>query len=152
MRRRSFAAALVLAILATPVWAEDKPKPDVDQTVKLSAMALPIVSDQKVINYIFVEVRLLLTPSADATALRDKEPFFRDALVRAAYRTPFGVANDPNRVDIARLKAVMLREAAAIAGPNMIRAIAVDSQTPQHRLALSRPAPPAPPAPASPSP
>jgi hypothetical protein len=135
--------AAAAALIAAPVWAADEAKPDQDQSIKLSPVALPIVVDGRVVNYIFVEARLRLTSSADAVALRDKEPYFRDALVRAAYRTPFGARNDPNYIDEGRLRAVLYREAVAIAGPHMIQSAAVDSQTPQHHLFAAQPAPPA---------
>jgi hypothetical protein len=146
MRRRVVVAAALAALIASRAWAADAPKPEADQTVKLSPVALPIVVDHRVINYIFVEVHILLTPSADAVALRDKEPYFRDALVRAAFRTPFVLANDPNHLDEAKLKATLMRDAVAVAGPGTIRAVVVDSQTPQHRFPIVRP-PAAPPAP-----
>jgi len=98
-----------------------------------------------VVNYVFVEARILLSASADAFALRDKEPFFRDALVREAYRTPFQAAGSLNRIDEARLKAVLARDAAAIAGPGKVIGVAVDNQTPQHFLRPPAPAPAAPP-------
>lgn len=145
MRRRDIVAAVAAVLVAAPAWADDKPKPDQDQSIKLSPVALPIVVDGHVVNYVFVEARLQLTPWADAIALRDKEPYFRDALVRAAYRTPFGMANNLNRVDEARLRAALYREAAAIAGPRMIQTVVIDSQTPQHQLAPVRPATPPPP-------
>jgi hypothetical protein len=111
-----------------------------DQSVTLSPVALPIVVDGHLANYIFVTVKVLLRPSADSLALRDKEPYFRDALVRAAHRSPFVLRYDYNHIDAAKLRAVMLREAGAIAGPSAIRDIAVVEQTPQHQVRSPRPA------------
>jgi hypothetical protein len=95
-------------------------------------VALPIVVGGQVINYIFVTAKVLLTWNADEFALRDKEPFFRDALVRAAYRTPFMVKGDFNRIDEGKLKAALYRDATAIAGPGNVRGVDVVSQTAQH--------------------
>lgn len=147
MRRRDLIVAGGAALIAGPVRAKDEAKPEQDLSIKLSPVALPIVIDGRVVNYVFVEARLQLTPWADSIALRDKEPYFRDALVRAAYRTPFGARNDPNRIDEARLKAVLYREAVAIAGPRMIKSVVIDSQTPQHHLTPAPPSPPSRPAP-----
>jgi len=136
---------LGLAILAaSPGQAAEAPKPDADQAVTLSPVALPIIVDGRLANYIFVTVKVLLTRSADATALRDKEPYFRDALVRAGHRTPFVLRYDYNRIDEAKLDAVMLHETAAITGPNVVRAVTVLEQTPQHHVISPRPAPPNP--------
>src|SRR5665213_2573881 len=100
MFRRAFLAAFAASALATHAFAAgDQPSPDIDRAVTLSPVAMPIIVDGQVVNYIFVTARVLLTPQADQFALRDKEPFFRDALVRAAYRTPFLLKGDFNRID-----------------------------------------------------
>jgi hypothetical protein len=138
------AALMAAGPAASPAGAAEPAKAPTDQTVPLSPVALPIVEGGHVVNYVFVNVRILLSPAADAFALRDKEPFFRDALVRAAYRTPFQAGANLNRIDEARLKSVLLHEAAAIAGPGKVVGIAVDNQTPQHFLAPQGPAAAAP--------
>jgi hypothetical protein len=143
MFRRAFlAAALAASAAATHAWAaDDKPAPDMDRAVTLSPVAIPIVVDGQVINYIFVTARVLLTPRADQFTLRDKEPFFRDALVRAAYRTPFLLKGDFNHVDEAKLKGALFRDAAAIAGPGNVRDVVVVSQTAQHFIRQPQAAP-----------
>ncbi len=146
MQRRHFIlaglGALVIALgglAAPPGHAAAPPKTDNDPAVLLSPVALPILVDGRVLNYIFVMVKVRLTPSADEAALRDREPYFRDALVRAAHRTPFVLRYDYNHVDAARLRAVMLKEAVAITGPNVIRDVLVVDQTPQHHIPSPRP-------------
>src|SRR5665213_434754 len=101
MLRRSFVlAALAVSAVATHAFAAgDQPSPDIDRAVTLSPVAMPIIVDGQVGNYIFVTARVLLTQQADQFALRDKEPFFRDALVRAAYHTPFLLKGNFNRID-----------------------------------------------------
>lgn len=144
MRREALIAAALATVIATPGRAAEPAKPSTDQAVDLSPVALPIVVDGRLANYIFVTVKVVLTPSADSLALRDKEPYFRDALVRAAHRTPFVLHYDYNHIDTARLRAVMLREAAAITGPNIVRDVVVIEQTPQHHVPSPRPAQPNP--------
>ncbi len=139
MLRRVFLAA-ALALISTHAFADD-PAPDVDHTVTLSPVAMPIIVDRQVINYVFVTARVLLTQKADEFALRDKEPFFRDALVRAAYRTPFMLKGDFNHIDEAKLKAALYRDATAIAGPGNVRGVEVVSQTAQHFLRQPQAAP-----------
>jgi len=138
MHRRGLILASIAALMTTPGLAAEPPKPDVDPAVTLSPVALPIIVDGRLANYIFVTVKIKLTRSADEAALRDKEPYFRDALVRAAHRTPFVLRYDYNHVDAGRLRAVMLHEAGAISGPNTIRDIVVVDQTPQHRIPSPR--------------
>jgi len=134
-------SALVIAQggFAPPSRAAEPAKPDADQAVTLSPVALPIVVGGRLANYIFVTVKVELTRSADEATLRDKEPYFRDALVRAAHRTPFVLRNDYNHIDAARLRAVMIREAGAITGPNTIHDVVVVEQTPQHHVSSPRP-------------
>jgi len=127
------AAVLAVASLAGPAAAAEKPSaPPSDQSVTLATVALPLVFDGQIVNYDFVSLKLLLTPNADLAALRDKEPYFRDALVRAAHRTPFVRPGDLNHIDQAKLKAALYREATAIAGPGKIAGVVVLSETPQH--------------------
>ena len=122
MRRRAFLASLPLAALAGAAIAETK---TAGQYVDLAPVAMPVVVSGRLINYVFVYVRINLTPSADMPKLRDKEPYFRDALVRAGHRTPFTRLDDYTRLDEARLKASLFQQASAIAGPGTIASIQI---------------------------
>ena len=140
MFRRALIAAAPLLVLASA--AEAAPPAGgpatVGQYVDLQPVGLPIVVKGQLLNYVFVYIRLNLSAGADATALRDKEPYFRDALVRIAHRTPFTDPADLNRIDEVKLTAALMREASAIAGPGAIRQVVVTSQAPQHRIAAPR--------------
>jgi hypothetical protein len=139
MRRTALIAVALAAILAGgPTLAAEPAAPATDQSVTLATVALPLVVDGQLANYVFVSVKLLLTPHADSLVLRDKEPYFRDALVRAAHRTPFVLRNDPNHLDDAKLKAAMYREAVALVGPGKIQGVVILSETPQHRRSAPR--------------
>lgn len=140
MHRRQILAVLPLLFAAGPVLASEEPKKEAGaQYVDLSPVALPIVVGGRLVNYVFCALRVNLKPSADATAMRAKEPWFRDAIVRAGHRTPFTLATDYTKVDEARLKAVLLREAIAIAGAKNILSVTLTSQTPKQRSRLPRP-------------
>ena len=141
MIRRAAASVVILLAIAGPVRASEKAAPATPsgQYVDLAPVALPIVVEGQLINYVFVSTRLQLTASADAAKLRAKEPFFRDALVRAAHTTPFTNPNDYTVVDVARLQAVLLREATVIAGGKGVKAAVVMSQTPKRRQGLPKP-------------
>jgi hypothetical protein len=130
---KRLALALMFAFVASSVAAEEKTKEDGGNNVSISPVALPIVVDGKLVNYVFVTVRLDLAPLTNSTKLREKEPYFRDALVRAGHRDPFTLRSDLTRIDEAKLKAVMLRESAAIAGPGVVRAVVIVSQAPKTR-------------------
>ena len=132
-------AAMLVLSAANPALAEGEAKVDNnDQSVKISPVALPIVVDGHLANYVFVTVKVLLNPGANALALSDKEPYFRDALVRAAHRTPFVIKGDYNHIDEAKLRTALYPDAARIAGPGAVRGIVVLSQQAQHRVASQR--------------
>lgn len=136
MRRALVIATLSASLIAgAPARAAQSSGPPADSTVALSAMALPLIFSGQVVNYVFVTVKLQLSPGADVVAVHDKEPYIRDAVIREAHRTPFVRANDYNRVDDARLKAAIWRDAAAIVGPGKIRSVIIVDETPQHRIA-----------------
>ena len=142
MLRRLLIALAPLLILSPAAYASEgkPPKTDVGQYVELQPLAMPIVIRGELVNYVFVYVRLNLTSGANVMRLREMEPFFRDALVRAGHRTPFVIVTDYQKVDEARLSAAMMREAIAIAGPGQIKSVVVTAQTPSRRVPQPRPA------------
>jgi len=125
----------IFALAATVSHASEKKeaKGDVGQYVDLQPVGMPIVVNRQLVNYVFVYVRINLTSGANVSRLREKEPFFRDALVRAGHRAPFTLASDLGQVDVPRLTAALTREAIAIAGPGQIRSVVVTSQAPRRR-------------------
>ena len=139
MLRRAFMTVLPL-LAAAPALASEAKKSDpknIGQYVDLASVALPIVVGGQLVNYVFVSVRVVLTSSANAAKVRTREPYFRDALVKAGHRTPFTNDADYTAIDVPRLQAVMLREARAISGQD-VRAITVLSQTPKLRAGLPK--------------
>jgi hypothetical protein len=138
LKLRLLILSLPLLLLAGAAQAEEKPQ-TVGQYVDLQPVALPIVVNGQLVNYVFVYVRVNLT--GDVSRLRSKEPFFRDVLVREAYRTPFVVPGDWEKVDERKLTAVMLRDARAIVGAEAVSSVVVTSQSPQRRVMPPRPSP-----------
>ena len=131
MRRRLILLALAAA-LSTPALAAEEKKDDANgQYVDLAQVGLPVVLDGRLVNYVFAQVRLNLRPGANPVQLRTKEPYFRDALVRAAHRAPCVVAGDPNKLDAGALQRTMLAEAAKIAGPGVVISVQLVSQQPK---------------------
>ncbi|MFI4936247.1 MAG: hypothetical protein ACHP7N_16670 [Caulobacterales bacterium] len=110
------------------------------QYVDLAPVALPVVVDGRLINYVFVDIRINLTSSGDMPKLRDMEPYFRDALVRIGHRTPFTRYDDYTRLDEPRLKAALFQQAAAIAGAGAIASIEIlPGGGPMRRTGLPKP-------------
>lgn len=145
MFRRLLNLAIPLLLLAGGAHAggdKDKKTKEVGQYVDLQPVAMPIVVDGQLVNYVFVYVRINLKTGVDVTKVREKEPFFRDVLVRDAHRTPFVIPGDWQRVDEAKLVAAMTRDAAAITGPGIVSSVSLTSQSPQKRVMPPRPAAP----------
>ena len=84
----------------------------------------------------FVTVRLTLGSGATPELMRAKEPFFRDALVKAAHRTPFVVADDWTVVNATAVCATVMRLAPGIAGAGKIARAEVVIQTPRRRTGV----------------
>jgi hypothetical protein len=138
MRRRdliSASAVLPAALAATPALADDRPAP-ADPSLAISGVGLPVIVGGRIRNYVFVSLRLHLGGSATPEIMRPKEAFFRDALVRAGYRTPFVVADDWSRLDEAALSASLVRASAAIAGRGSVTRVEVVSQAPRRRAVV----------------
>ena len=134
MRRLLISALTVcLAVSATTAQAaEAKKKGAEGLDVNMSAVAAPVLFHGRVVNYIFVTLRLMLKPGSDPVKLREKEPYFRDALVRLASRTPLNQPKDLSKINEAVLKADMLAECAKIVGPGVVTSIVIVNQAPQH--------------------
>lgn len=138
MLRRVLIAAPLMLLARAAVAADDKAAAEGGQYVDLLPLGLPIVVNGRLVNYVFVHVRINLAASADPLRARAKEPHLRDALVRAAHRTPFTVATDHNKIDTAKLAAALMRDAATILGRGQVRSVAVTSQQPRRRVATPR--------------
>jgi hypothetical protein len=133
-RRLIYLLPLLLSAAAPARAGEGEPaSKQVGQYVDLQPVALPIIVDGKLANYVFVSVRLNLASGSDTSRWRAKEPFLRDALVRAAHDTPFTVPNDLQKIDATKLAAAMMRISAQICGPNVVRSVTVVSQVSSRR-------------------
>lgn len=138
--RTLLAAALAVLIAAPALAAEKKGETPAGQYVDISPVALPIIEQGRLLNFVFVTLRLNIAPSANAVALRDKEPYFRDALVHTAYRQPFNLPGSYITVDVKALKARMMGEAARIAGPGVVTSVdLVGEPQPKRRSGLPAP-------------
>ena len=135
MRRRDLIlASAALSACATSAAAEDAPAGG--QSLSMPGVGLPIITDGRLRNYVFVSLRLHLGPSATPEAMRAKEAFLRDALVRAGHRTPFVVPDDWTRIDAAAVSASLMRSAATIAGRGAVSRVEIVSQAPRRRTGV----------------
>lgn len=140
--RRAFLTAS-LALLASPAFArsakkekkggkegegEDAPDP----VIKLQSMALPIIANGKLVNYVFVQMSITLKDGVPTTVFEGKEPLLRDAIVREAHSKPFMRPDSYVAVDEARLRGSILRETNGLIGPGKVALVALVKQTPRN--------------------
>lgn len=104
--------------------------------MNLTALGLPVISGGRVRNYIFLSIRLHLGVGHAPESVRPKEPFFRDALVRAAHRTPFTVADDWTLLNAPAISALLMRLAPTLAGRGVVTRVEVVSQAPRRRTGV----------------
>ena len=129
------ALGLLLAVAPLePVLAAQAPS--APQTIALEAVALPVIVDGRLINYVFCSIRLDLYPNADGAKVRAKEEYFRDDLVRMGHRNPFTRKDDYTKVDEAKVRAEVMRIAPGLVGPGVIRSATIIRQTSQKLMTL----------------
>jgi hypothetical protein len=143
MRKIAPTLALIAAFSVTPVMAEEGSATiKIDPSIPLSPVAVPITENGKLVNYVFLSIKIILSPKADLYKLVSQEPYYRDALVRIGHRQNLGVPGDPNRVDEALLKAALKREVASFIDPSLIARIEIVRQDPKKRVARTVPTKP----------
>jgi len=125
-------AALSGSALASPS-AETPAEP---ASFNLTGVGLPIIVGGRVRNYVFAELKLYLGEGQTLDAVRAKEPYLRDALVRAGHRTPFVLADDWNQLDAAALSASLIRSADSLIGKGAIARVEVVSQAARRRTTV----------------
>ncbi len=150
--RRLLLVAAMLAV-AGPAFASGPPKKKEgeaaapDPTIKLQPIAVPIIVDGKLLNYVFVNMTLKMAAAVPVTVMDGQEPLLRDAIVKAAHRTPFTASDTYIEVDSAKLKAVVMREAAALVGKGKVASVEITKQIARkqilHPSGPRRPAAPA---------
>lgn len=138
MRRRDLisAAAVLPAVAVASSAAASEDKPSGGASVNISGVGLPVIIGGRLRNYVFVSMRLHLGGSATVESMRGKEAYLRDAVVRAAHRTPFVVADDWTRIDANAMSASLIRSAASICGRGSVARVEVISQAPRWRSGM----------------
>ena len=139
MRRRDIFAVGTLALAgaaATAASASDAPAAAGGATLNIAGVGLPIISGGRIRNYVFVTISLTLGAGTTPEQMRSKEPYYRDALVRAAHRTPFVLADDWTQVDAPAVCAMLMRVAPSISGAGSIASAQVALQAPRRRTGV----------------
>jgi len=142
-RRFLLAAALTLA--AGPALANAKKEKKegegqaLDPTYKLGSMTIPIIYNGRIVNYVFVAMTLKLALGTEVESFKDKEPELRDAIVRAAYKTPFTRKDTWKEVDGPRLTGFVMGQCAALFGKGKVASVEIVKQIPRQQLMPPKP-------------
>ena len=97
------------------------------RTMDAPYVAVPVVRDGRLVNYLFVSIRFEIAPGVDLWRTRERAHFLRDALVRACHANQLASAADNNVLDEARAITVFRQAATQALGPNSVGAISIIS-------------------------
>ena len=100
-------------------------------SIQLASVGVPVTVDGKLVNYLFLSVRINLTLKANESKFRDMEPYFRDALIHTSSKISFAQPGKDYLLDEPRFKQVMTAEWSKITGPGMIKSIDILAQSPK---------------------
>jgi hypothetical protein len=127
MKRHAVARAIAAAMLASTLLAglanaaghEESANAKEEEGEQLSSrsmdapyLAVPVVRDGRLVNYLFVSIRIQISPNVDLWQTRERAQFLRDALVRASHANNLADPNDNNALNETR--AIEVYRAAAV--------------------------------------
>lgn len=121
---------------ASSASASSSDAPAAPAALSIAGLGLPVIEGGRLRNYVFVSLRLELGAGKTVEQMRPKEAFFRDAIVRAAHKTPFTVAGDWTRLDERALSAALISASTVIAGRGSVRRVEVVAQNPRRRTGM----------------
>ncbi|CAN5210315.1 hypothetical protein BH10PSE2_BH10PSE2_25960 [soil metagenome] len=141
MRRRDLIAAGTALAIAVPAGKALAGEPETGAAVEGPAMniagvGLPVIVDGRIKNYVFVTVKLHLGGEATAQNQKPKDPFYRDALVRAGHLAPFTVPDDWTRLSEEKINAAVMAIANVVSGRGSVIRSEVLIQTPRRRTGM----------------
>jgi hypothetical protein len=143
MKRQAVARAIAAAMLASTLLAglanasgsapKAKAKGEEESGEQLSSrsmdapyLAVPVVRDGQLVNYLFVSIRIEIAPAVDLWQTRERAHFLRDALVRASHGNDLAdpennnVLNEARAIQVYRAAAVQALGERAISGVSIV--------------------------------
>lgn len=91
--------------------AEPELPDDDGRGVEIPTVVTPVFEDGRLLNYIFVNARLIVKDGLDPWKVRDQAHILRDAMVRAAHQESLADSADPRTLDRNRAAEVWLAAA-----------------------------------------
>lgn len=90
-------------------------------------LAVPVVRDGRLVNYLFVSVRIEIAQGVDLWRTREQAHILRDALVRAGHRHALADPRDDNALNEARAIEVFQATAVEVLGQRAVRGVSIIS-------------------------
>jgi hypothetical protein len=101
--------------------------PSAARSMDAAYLAVPVVRDGQLVNYLFVSVRFEIAQGVDLWRTREKAQFLRDALIRACHRTSLARADDDNVLDQPRAIQVFRTTAVEVLGERAVGRVSIIS-------------------------
>ncbi|MBI1185980.1 MAG: hypothetical protein GC206_01330 [Alphaproteobacteria bacterium] len=98
---------------------------DTARTMDATYIAVPVVREGRLVNYLFVSVRVDIANGVDLWRTREKAHFLRDALVRAAHAGPLADAERDDRLNERAAVAAFRTAAREALGERAVRAVSI---------------------------
>jgi hypothetical protein len=105
--------------------AEDGEAATTSRSMDAPYLAVPVVRDGQLVNYLFVSLRIEISPQVDLWRTREQAHFLRDALVRASHASDLADPNDNNTLNEARAIEVYRAAAVQALGERAVTGISV---------------------------
>ncbi|MFO1018682.1 MAG: hypothetical protein U1E03_13875 [Hyphomonadaceae bacterium] len=134
--KRAFLAILASALLVGLAYASGPPAQekekggeaeaaDTSRSMDAPYLAVPVVRDGVLVNYLFVSIRIEIAPGVDLWRTRERAHFLRDALVRASHANDLADPRDNNALNEARAIAVYRAAAVQALGERAIAGVSI---------------------------
>ncbi|CAN5318356.1 hypothetical protein BH09PSE1_BH09PSE1_01240 [soil metagenome] len=143
MRRRdliaagtTLAAATALMATASSAVASEEKAPEGAATTNIAGVGLPVIVDGRLRNYVFVTVKVTLGEGTTIETMHTKDPFIRDALVRASHRVSFATPDNWIRLNENAINAAVMAIAELVCGHGAVTKSEVLMQLPRRRTGL----------------
>lgn len=143
MKRHAVARAMAAAMLASTLLAglavasppaHEKSKggeggdaAPTTRSMEAPYLAVPVVRNGELVNYLFVSIRIEISPRVDLWRTRERAQFLRDALVRASHANDLSDPNNINALNEARAIAVYRQAAVASLGQQAVGGVTIVS-------------------------
>ncbi len=130
LSRRMTLVCLAFALTASPAFssgAKSSVKPEIIEGLEVFNVPMPVGRGGKLINYLYVSVKLMPAPHSDIWKMRESTHFLREGMVLAGHRADLSDPNNPEKIDTKRVTAMVALEAAKIYGAGAIKKVEITS-------------------------